>query len=137
MYLFNCSLVTPGLLRETYYSNNVYNKSIHRFIDILKKYSNYSLMPDLYDIADVFDAPQNASNNYWQRIRGWLLATSTGNYTFDSSCNGFCELYLSNDSDPKNKVLIINKTQGSSFTELSKWVSFYIIFTILLVINII
>ena len=103
-----CSLVSPGLIREVYLNN----PSISG-ISGLKKNPNFPKSPDSYEIINVFDAPYNIGDHYGQRIRGWFVAPKTGNYTFYSSCDDDCEIYLSKDTDPKNKILIINQTKYS------------------------
>ena len=111
------SLATLGLIREVYYNNKI--KMIDS-CDELKSNPKYPKHPDSYDIINAFDAPQNIAEYFGQRIRGWFLAPLTGNYTFRTSCNQVCELYLSNDTDPQNKVLIIKQTDRSEHNNFSK-----------------
>ena len=106
--IFSRSLVSPGLIHEVF-RDNASIKSIEEFkLDL-----NFSEVSDSYKIIDVFDAPKNTGDFYGQRVRGWFVAPVTGNHTFYSSCSDVCELYLSNDTDPNNKVLIINQTNQS------------------------
>ena len=109
-------IVTPGLLREVYYNNNRDIKSINALTGNPK----YPLTPDSYGIIDMFDAPQDIADFYGQRIRGWFVAPDTGNYTFYSSCDNYCNLYLGNDTDPKNKVTIISQNGYSKYKEFNK-----------------
>ena len=53
-----------------------------------------------------FDAPNNWSDNYGARIRGYLYPPDTGDYTFWISSDDSSELWLSSDEDPGNAVLI-------------------------------
>ena len=68
----------------------------------------------------MFDAPQYIDDFYGQRIRGWFVAPDTGNYTFYSSCDNYCILYLSNNTDPKNKRMIINQRQYTGHKEFNR-----------------
>ena len=90
----------------------------------MKRTQKYPSNPNSYEIINAFEASQNFSDYYGQRIRGWFLALQTSNYTFYSSCNQVCELYLSNDTDPKNKVLIVNQTDRSNYNDFNKLVFF-------------
>ena len=116
-------LVISGLIREVY-KNISQNVSLFTSCYALKCSQNYPSSPDSYGIINDFEASQNFGDYYGQRIRGWFLALQTGNYTFYSSCNHFCELYLSNNTDPKNKVLIVNQTGRSNYNEFNKLVFF-------------
>jgi hypothetical protein len=53
-----------------------------------------------------FEAPSNVGENYASRIRGYLCAPETGNYTFWIASDDYGDLYLSSDEDPANKQLI-------------------------------
>ena len=113
--MFVFIIVSPGLIRE------VYNNSTTIFsVEALKRNPKYPQSPDSYGTINVFDAPHNVAEHYGQRIRGWFIAPETGNYTFYSSCDDFCELYLSNDTDSKNKVLIINQPIFSTYRDFFK-----------------
>jgi hypothetical protein len=53
-----------------------------------------------------FEAPSNVGEQYASRIRGYLCAPETGNYTFWIASDDYGDLYLSSDEDPANKQLI-------------------------------
>jgi ELWxxDGT repeat protein len=53
-----------------------------------------------------FETPSNVGNNYAQRIRGYLCAQATGNYTFFIASDNDGELWLSSDDEPGNKQRI-------------------------------
>jgi hypothetical protein len=55
---------------------------------------------------DSFEAPSNVAENYASRIRGYLCAPETGNYTFWIASDDYGDLYLSSDDNPANKQLI-------------------------------
>jgi uncharacterized protein (DUF1800 family) len=46
----------------------------------------------------------NFGDNYGERVRGYLTAPVNGNYYFWISANNSAELWISNDSEPVNKV---------------------------------
>ncbi|MBD0256043.1 MAG: right-handed parallel beta-helix repeat-containing protein, partial [Cytophagales bacterium] len=48
----------------------------------------------------------NAADNYGQRIRGYICAPASGNYTFYVASDNTSALYLSTDENPANKVKI-------------------------------
>ncbi|XP_065653627.1 uncharacterized protein LOC136080642 isoform X2 [Hydra vulgaris] len=96
--VINCSIVSYGLVHESF--DNV-------GISVLSSYlSNAS--PESYEIIEDFASLQNITGYLRHKVYGWFLAPLTGNYTFTSSCNFTCQLYLSNDSNPLNKTIIIN-----------------------------
>jgi hypothetical protein len=53
-----------------------------------------------------FEAPSNVAENYASRIRGYLCAPETGNYTFWIASDDYGDLYLSTNDDPANKQRI-------------------------------
>jgi hypothetical protein len=50
-----------------------------------------------------FEAPSNVADNYGQRIRGYICAPATGNYTFYIAGDDDSELWLSTNENPANK----------------------------------
>jgi PKD repeat protein len=54
----------------------------------------------------IFEAPVNVGTNYGQRIRGYVTAPATGQYTFWIAGDDVAELYLSTSEDPALKVRI-------------------------------
>jgi len=53
-----------------------------------------------------FEGPTGVGENYASRIRGYLCAPETGNYTFWIASDDYGDLYLSSDDNPANKQLI-------------------------------
>ena len=82
-------------------------------INTLKSGYNYPEEANSFTTIQTFDS-KNIELFSGQRIRGWFVAPLTGNYTFYSSCQDFCEFYISKDNDSLNARLIINQTQSSS-----------------------
>ncbi|MDO1451346.1 T9SS type A sorting domain-containing protein [Rhodocytophaga aerolata] len=66
--------------------------------------------PDSTDELSVLSTPANAGDKYGQRIRGYVHAPTTGNYTFWIAGDNNCELWLSTDANPSNKVKIAHIT---------------------------
>ena len=99
------------MARDVYLSISNPNKSSN--FSFLTSNSKYPQNPDCYHFIEVFDAPRNFDDNYCQRIRGWFQAAVSGNYTFYTSCDDFCDLYLSEDIDPGKKNLIVSQKSCS------------------------
>ena len=59
------------------------------------------------------EAPPNDGDEYRQRIRGYITAPTTGNYTFWIGSDDHSELWLSIDDRPANKRRIASLTIGS------------------------
>jgi hypothetical protein len=63
-------------------------------------------VPTAISYLTSFEAPSNVAENYASRIRGYLCAPETGNYTFWIASDDYGDLYLSSDEDPANKQRI-------------------------------
>ncbi|QHT70454.1 T9SS type A sorting domain-containing protein [Rhodocytophaga rosea] len=70
-----------------------------------------------------FETSPNQGDNYGERIRGYLCAPYSGNYTFYLSGDDQCELYLSSDEDPTKKVKIASVATYSGNKEWNKFSS--------------
>ncbi len=69
-----------------------------------------------------FEAPGKQGNNYGQRIRGYVTAPASGNYTFWIAGDDVAELYLSTSEDPAKKRRIAythNWTGSRDWTKYS------------------
>ena len=53
-----------------------------------------------------FESPLNTGGNFGSRMRGYIVAPQTGNYTFWISSCGESRLYLSTDANPVNRRAI-------------------------------
>ncbi|MBC5772972.1 T9SS type A sorting domain-containing protein [Pontibacter sp. KCTC 32443] len=69
----------------------------------------------------LFESPANVGNSYGQRIRGYVTAPVTGNYTFWISSDDLAELYLSTSEDPAKKVKIAAVTAWTGSREWTKY----------------
>jgi hypothetical protein len=70
-----------------------------------------------------FEAPSGAGDNYGQRIRGYICAPATGNYTFYIAGDDDCELYLSSSDSPASKQKIASFTGWTNNREWAKYLS--------------
>lgn len=70
---------------------------------------------------DKFQAPTNWSDNYVQRVRGYLIAPTTGTYTFWISGDDNCALYLSTNDASSNKVLLATVPGWSDALQWNKF----------------
>ena len=69
----------------------------------------------------VLEGPVNTGENYGARIRGYVTAPATGNYTFWIAADDAGELWLSTDVNPANKVKIAGTL---SWTNSREWTRF-------------
>jgi hypothetical protein len=86
-----------SLLREYWY--NVGGISVDDFRAML--YNKPDAVDEL-SVEGVFDCPTNFGDNYGERIRGYITAPTTGNYTFWISSDDNSELWLSTNENPGN-----------------------------------
>lgn len=75
-------------------------------IDALLASPNYPGNPASVEIIEEFEAPGSAGDNYGQRVRGYIVAPQTGDYTFWISSDDQGQLFLSNNEQPDNRRLI-------------------------------
>jgi len=69
----------------------------------------------------IFEGPANIGDNYGRRIRGYVCAPVSGNYTFWISSNDKSELWLSTDENPGNKKLVASVSQ---YTDPRQWTKY-------------
>lgn len=70
-----------------------------------------------------FEGPTNTGVNYGARIRGYVCAPMTGDYTFWIASNDHSELWLSTDDNPANKQRIAYVTGATNPREWEKFSS--------------
>jgi hypothetical protein len=74
----------------------------------------YPNNPDVTALLTTFEYGNNLGDNYGARVRGYICAPQTGNYTFYVAGDDQAGLYLSTDENPANKILIAyNETHVS------------------------
>jgi Chitobiase/beta-hexosaminidase C-terminal domain/PA14 domain/Divergent InlB B-repeat domain/HYDIN/CFA65/VesB-like, Ig-like domain/FlgD Ig-like domain len=62
--------------------------------------------PNIADTLSSFEAPTNWADNYGTRLRGYITAPATGDYTFWIASDDNSELWLAMNDNPTNKVKI-------------------------------
>ncbi|NDK55610.1 PA14 domain-containing protein [Pontibacter fetidus] len=71
----------------------------------------------------LFESPKNQGDDYGQRVRGYVTAPATGQYTFWIASDDHSELYLSTSEDPTKKVKIASVTGYSGAREWTRFAS--------------
>ena len=59
--------------------------------------------PATSSVANALEAPQNAADNFGERLRGYIHAPVTGAYRFWLAADDAAELWISNDDEPVNR----------------------------------
>lgn len=67
------------------------------------------------------ECPLNWADNYGTRIRGYIVPSTTGNYTFFMAGDDNCELWLSNNNSPANITKI---AQVIGWTSNKQWTKY-------------
>ncbi|MBI3192536.1 MAG: immunoglobulin domain-containing protein, partial [Pedosphaera parvula] len=70
------------------------------------------------ELTTAFEAPIDVLDNYGQRVHGYVIAPTTGNYTFWISSDDASTLYLSTDENPVN---VRQVAYVSSWTASREW----------------
>jgi hypothetical protein len=93
-----------GLHRELYFNLSREGFSLAR----LTNHPNFLAgRPDQTNIVTSgFQTEAQRGDDYGQRLRGWITAPTTGNYTFWISSDETSNLYLGTNEDPATKQLI-------------------------------
>ncbi|MFD1188610.1 PA14 domain-containing protein [Pontibacter rugosus] len=77
--------------------------------------------PDSVTELTLFEAPSNAGNDYGQRIRGYITAPQSGEYTFWIAGDDEAELWLSTSDNPNNKSRIAYINGPNNWTNSREW----------------
>lgn len=83
--------------------------------------SNYPYYPLLVNLETGFEGPLNWADNYGTRIRGFLHPVETGNYVFWIAGDDNCELWLSTDESPTNRVRIARVPGWTNYREWTRF----------------
>ncbi len=84
---------------------------------------NYPHNPTSVNYPTSFQGPENLTNNYGTRMRGYILAPTTGNYTFTATSDDQSVVYLSPNADPNLKQVICHVPGYTGTTEYNKYPS--------------
>ena len=78
----------------------------------LKSSSFYPCVPSKTEFLDTFCLyTHNKDDSYGQRLRSFFRAPETGNFSFQTSCDNACQLWMSNNELPAGKRLIIDQRE--------------------------
>jgi lysophospholipase L1-like esterase len=80
-----------------------------------------NVKPDKTVDLKSFQSPSDVADRYSSRIRGYVYPPKTGDYVFGITSDDQSKLYLSTDSDPKNKKLMAG---ASDWTEAGNYKKF-------------
>ncbi|MDB6080091.1 MAG: hypothetical protein JWO82_3838, partial [Akkermansiaceae bacterium] len=78
----------------------------------LTSLSTYPNSPNLTRYSPIFQANYQ-SDNYGEKLSGYLLPQETGSYVFWATADDYVELWLSTDANPANKVRIAYNTSNT------------------------
>jgi|GEM_PF-3347737 len=82
-----------------------------------------STTPDYQAGINTFEIPSHTGDNYGVRVRGYVTAPETGNYSFWIAGDDQVALYLSTDDSEENKVQIAGHTGWTNNREWNKYPS--------------
>jgi PKD repeat protein len=112
-----CVGSTGSLLRQ--YWSNVDGS----LVTDLTSAASYPNAPSGTTYPTSFQAPTDFANNYGTRIRGYIIAPSTGNYVFTVVSDDASEVYLSLNADPVYKRSICLVPGWTNVGEFTKYPS--------------
>ncbi|MFO1530319.1 MAG: PA14 domain-containing protein [Kiritimatiellia bacterium] len=81
----------------------------------------YPYVADSSAVLSTAESPSGFSDDYGQRITGWITPAVSGNYRLMAASDDHCELWLSTDKYPVHKVKIAERTSG--YTSYRAWSS--------------
>ena len=93
-----------------------------RAIDALYRDHRFPNEPSSKEIIQQFDAPTRVGYQYGQLMWGWFIAPMDGEYTFFSSCDDECDVYLSPDQGKDRIKKILSQTTWSPHNVWDKYV---------------
>src|SRR5881394_1143610 len=108
-----------GVYRELFTGLDRANNSLAQLTNDARFLNN---TPTSTSIMPSFRMEQSLGDDYGQRVRGFIVAPSTGNYTFWIASDEVFQLFLSTDEDPAHKRLIAYvdpRVQPDNYTTFS------------------
>ena len=106
--------VTPGGLRR-----EVWNGISGGNVSDLTSQTDYPQLPDVTQTVTSAETPENSGDSYGERLSGWLIPPTTGQYRFYIASDDSSELWLSTTSSAANKVKIASKSGYTNFRQYS------------------
>src|SRR4051812_19507162 len=104
-----------GLLHQ------VWSNLTGKLVTDLTSSAAYPNAPTTTDYLTLFEGPVAAADNYGSRIRGYIKAPTTGNYTFWIAADDVAELWLATNTDEGTKKLI---AKVSAYTTSRQWTKY-------------
>ncbi len=112
-----CAGAAGSLLRQ--YWNNVTGSSVSSLISS----PNYPNSPTGSNYLTSFQGPSSFGNDYGTRVRGYIVAPTTGNYVFTLTSDDDAVLYFSANADPLYKQSICSVSGFTDPSEFNKFAS--------------
>jgi PKD repeat protein/glucose/arabinose dehydrogenase len=84
---------------------------------------NFPDNPTMVTFPTSFQVPPSANNNFGTRMRGYIIAPTTGNYVFTATSDDASAVYLSPNADPQYKQLICSVPEWTEENEFNKYPS--------------
>lgn len=103
-----------GLRRQIY--TNILGLAVADLRASLK----FPLAPDVVDSVAGGESqylPNDAGENYGQRLTGWLVPSQSGNYVFYLAADDQAQVYLSPDDNPAHKQLLVEEPGWSTWRD--------------------
>jgi len=94
-------MFVPGGLKQEVYTNIV-----SLSIADLTNNARFPDAPDMVGTVSTFETPSDWGDNYGERLTGFLVPPTTGDYVFYVASDDQGALYLSPDAEPAHKVQI-------------------------------
>ena len=82
---------------------------------------SYPNSPSSTNYPTTFEGPVNVGDSYGTRMRGYIIAPTTGNYVFTAVSDDATAVYLSLNSDPSLKQLICDVPGWTNENEFNKF----------------
>lgn len=77
--------------------------------------------PDVSGVIAAFQTPVNTGDLYGARVRGFIYAPTSGDYTFTVTADDQADLFISTDENPDNKTLIAHLREWAEPTNFAKY----------------
>lgn len=112
-----CAMVMGSVYRE--YWSGISGTSISS----LTSNANYPDNPNSTSSLTSFSGPVNLGSNYGTRVRGYVVAPTTGDYYFTVTADDAVSVYLSTDQDPANMTEICGHTGWTNPGQMDRYSS--------------